>query len=233
MRCRCDQKQYEALKLKGYASIKNGRSNELRSVVNELFRLRTKDGTVVDAEDDKQRYPQSAESVEGGAPAVLLELGTAVLFLYILIFTVCLLLGGGETLIERLVLVDLAEVHDPLFQSALVAVRLFEGFVGVLVEEHGHPLAEGSTAHGTQQDGTACLLLEVGTVGEFGAVLQHIDGDGTQDATEAVGCRVEVVGSQALLVLVALQVEAGFGLCQLFVPAMQLGEIGKAAARRS
>ena len=46
----CDQKQYEALKLKGYASIKNGRSNELRSVVNELFSLRTKDGTIVDAE---------------------------------------------------------------------------------------------------------------------------------------------------------------------------------------
>ena len=36
---------------------------------------------------------------------------------------------------------------------------------------------------------------------------------------------MEVVGSQALLVLVALQVEAGLGLCQLFVPAMQLGEI--------
>ena len=45
-----DQKQYEALKQKGLASIKKGRFNELRSVVNDLFGLKTKDGTKVDAE---------------------------------------------------------------------------------------------------------------------------------------------------------------------------------------
>ena len=57
------------------------------------------------------------------------------------------------------------------------------------MEEDGHPLAQGTTSHSTQQDGTTRLFLEVGSIGEFRTVFKDIDGNGTKDATEAIGCR--------------------------------------------
>ena len=45
-----DQKRYEDLKLKGQAAIDKGRYNDLRMIVNDLFRLVTSTGATVSAE---------------------------------------------------------------------------------------------------------------------------------------------------------------------------------------
>ena len=101
--------------------------------------------------------------------------------------------------------------------------------MGVFVVEHRHPLAQGSTLDFRQQRRPVCQAVEIGTILQLGPILQHIGRNGSQDATEAIGCRAEVVGTQPIPILLALQVEASPRLVQLFEPAMQLCEIGKAA----
>ena len=112
-----------------------------------------------------------------------------------------------------------------------IAVGLFKILVGVFVEEYGHPLTQRTTTHSTQQEWATRLFLEVGTIRQFCTILQHIGRYGTQEATEAIGCCTQVVGSQTFFVLFALQVKTSLSLCQLLVPAMQLGEIIEAAIR--
>ena len=63
---------------------------------------------IADAEDEQQGYPCCTESIEHGAPAVLLELSPVILLSDISVFTRRFLFGSGETLVVYLVLVDLA-----------------------------------------------------------------------------------------------------------------------------
>ena len=102
---------------------------------------------------------------------MLLEFCSAVFLLDTLVFARCLFLSIDQTLVELLVLVDLSQVHHPLFQPTLIAVWLFEVLVRVFVEEDRHPLAQCSTTHSTQQDRASSLLLELGTIVQFRTIL--------------------------------------------------------------
>ena len=230
---RCHQTQHseqaaedEAIALEeesqGYDQRRNathGQDNSQRGVLQQV-------GRVVDADNEQQDSPHGTQRIEHDSPEMLLVLSLLIAVHDFLVLAVGLLLGIEEAPVVHLVLVYLTEFQHPFLQSALVAVLLFEGLMGILMVVDRHPLAQGSVSTGREQQRAQGQLVvnatfrQVGTVLQLHAVIQQISRLGPQNATVAISCGAQVVGTQAFAVLLALQVKAGLGFVDLLKPAM-------------
>ena len=170
---------------------------------------------------NNQEEPGDAEQIEQYHPNTDGSLGTPDRRFHLVI----LLLGGiaGHLIAVEInmLCIEQPQCLYPLHKFALIAIRLREVGIRILMIEHGKPLGKDSLVQFRS-------YLRPIFAGYLKPVLQQVTTwhdilrNGTQNATGSVSSSIEVIRTVAVAVLIALQVETAVNQRQLLRPSMQL-----------
>ena len=97
-------------------------------------------------------------------------------------------------------MIYLTNVKQPFLQSTLIAICLSELLIGIFMEKHRHPLTQCTTLYLRYQSGTMSQFVEITSISQLQSILKDIGRKSTQNTTETICCRTEIVGTKSFTV---------------------------------